>query len=141
MVRHLPQLDALYNALERTPGRDPDNLNESTGVGDTVSFGEGYSSYSPLPSRATPQRQADNRLLVHCMAAMASGYEFEPGKFRNLLFHECLETSDVQGTPAWWDEIQGMLDDFGPLTLSWNDKKKKPSRDNMGLDSARMLHV
>ena len=138
IVRHLPQLDALYNALERTPGRDPDNLNESTGVGDTVSFGEGYSSYSPLPSRATPQRQADNRLLVHCMAAMASNCEFDSGKFRNLLFHECLETSDVQGTPAWWEEIHRLMDDFGPLTLTWNDKKKKPSRENMGLDSDDM---
>ena len=129
-VRHLPQLNALYNALERKPGRVTDNQNESTREGDTVTFGEGYSSYSPLPCRATPQRQADNMLLVHAMAAMASGYEFEPGQSRNLLFHECLETSDVQGTTAWWEEIQEMMEKFGPSLSLGTTRRKTVEREH-----------
>jgi hypothetical protein len=131
-------LNALYRTVEGTADRLPEDLNESTAEDDSAFFEEGFSTHSPLPPRSPEWRQADNRLVVHCMAAMASNCEFDPGKFRNLLFHECLETSDVQATPTWWEEIQGMLDDFGPLTLSWNDKKKKPSRENMGLDSEDM---
>jgi hypothetical protein len=46
----------LYNTVERTAGRVPDDLNESIGEGDTAFFGDGFSTYSPLPPRATPQR-------------------------------------------------------------------------------------
>ena len=137
-VQRLHELNPLYRAVEETAGHLPEDIHESTAEGDSVFFEEGFSTHSPLPPRSLERRQADNRLVVHCMAAMASDYEYDPGKFINLLFHECLDPDDVQCTTVWWEELQAMLENFGPLTLTWNDEKKKPSRENMGLESKEM---